>query len=162
MARQEHDREDLLAEATALVDRVELQIDGNDETIIVGLRPNGAAAIYFGEDFAYQFNADRQLRRAFLDDRLYKADGGRLAALRRERTPGEVQLLRHDLSSAETAAFLERMSNLIGNLRNELLSGRTRILRQVSATGDAVAQISQWIRLLPEQIEIAKSPRAGR
>jgi hypothetical protein len=161
MARREHEREDLLAEATALVQRAEFQIAGEAEPVVVGFRRNDAAAIYFGQDAAFQFNADDQLRRAFLDDRLYKADCGRLAALRRERTADEVQLLRHNLDAAETGAFLSKMHARIAALREELLNGRAVLLRQFSESGDAAARAADWLRRLPDRIDIASSPRAG-
>ena len=42
MARRESDREDLLREATALVERAELTIEGFDEPIVVGFRRDGS------------------------------------------------------------------------------------------------------------------------
>ena len=45
MARREQDREDILAEATALVERVELQIAGETDPIVVGFRRNPATAL---------------------------------------------------------------------------------------------------------------------
>ena len=160
MTRREQDREDILAEATALVERVELQIAGETDPIVVGFRRNGAVAIYFGQDAAYQFNANCQLRRAFVDYLLLKAVRGGLAALRRERTAEEVQLVRHDLNAQETAAFLAQMNARIAALRDELQADRATVLRQISPSGLAATRVEDWLRKFPDRIEIANSPRA--
>src|SRR3954447_20411722 len=101
MSRHESDREDLLREATALVERIELTVGGFDLPVVCGFRRDGAASFYFGADPVYQFNAVGQLRRAFVAGRLIKAERGRLVALSRERTENEVALVRHELSAAE-------------------------------------------------------------
>ena len=44
MSRNEADREDLLREATALVNRIELQLEDADESWVVGFRRNDAAS----------------------------------------------------------------------------------------------------------------------
>src|SRR3954451_8705906 len=111
MARDESNREDLLREATALVERIELIPNGaaDNRHIIAGFRRDGALSIFFGEDPVYQFNAAGELRRAYHDGKLLKATRGRLAALKRARTEHEIQLVRHELSGAEQAEFLSRM-----------------------------------------------------
>jgi hypothetical protein len=161
MARHESHREDLLAEATALVERVEFAIAGEPEPVVVGFRRNGAAGIYFGQDTAYQFNADGELRRAFIDDRLYKADRGRLASLDRQRTDEEVQLVRHDLDAPESKRFLDEMQQRVRRLGQALASGQFQLLRQASEGGDVTPRIIRWLEQLPATIEVARSPRAG-
>src|SRR5204863_2544475 len=78
MAREESSREDLLREATALVERIELIPNGStsDGRIVAGFRRNGALSVFFGEDPVYQFNAAGELRRAYTDGKLLKADRG--------------------------------------------------------------------------------------
>src|SRR4051812_2746857 len=102
MARVERDREDLLAEATALVERVELELPGWPEHVIVGFRPSGCGSVYLGPDEAYQFNTAGELRRAYKEGALYKAEHGRLVRLTRHRASEEVQLIRHELDAAQT------------------------------------------------------------
>src|SRR4051812_13576909 len=115
MAREESSREDLLREATALVERIELIPDSSGELtgtrIVAGFRRDGALSIFFGDDTVYQFNAASELRRAYCDGKLFKAARGRLAALKRVRTEHELQLVRHDLSETEQATFLAEMAN---------------------------------------------------
>src|SRR4051794_4315307 len=110
MARTESDREDLLREATALVERVELQVDGLEQPIVVGFRRDGCASFFFGAEAVYQFNSAGELRRGYIDGLLYKAVGGRLISLKRERTGTAVTLQRLELDADQIAAILESAS----------------------------------------------------
>lgn len=157
MARQEHDREDLLAEATALVQRVELRAGG--EVLVAGFRRDGSASLFFGADPVYQFNSRGQLRRAFVDGRLLKADRGRLAALTRSRTATEVALVRHDLDATQTAALLGALAVRLAGLRDALARGSFAVLRQVPADEKVVGRLADWLASLPTEIHIASSPR---
>ncbi len=131
MARLEHDREDLLAEATALVERIELQVASEAEPVVVGFRSNGAASVYFGADPAYHFNADRQLRRAFAVGLLYKAEQGRLVSLERERSEQATSLLRRELNEDAQADFLLTMRKRIEGLGVLLAAGQFTVVGQV-------------------------------
>src|SRR6476469_7681087 len=113
MARDESNSEDLLRDATALVERIELIRHGalSHGHIIAGFRRNGAFSIFFGEDPVYQFNAAGELRRAYCDGKLLKANRGRLVALQRVRTQYEVQLIRHKLDETDSNQFLAQMAN---------------------------------------------------
>src|SRR5215212_3746686 len=121
MAREESSRENLLREATALVERIELSPRTTDvsiaasklldQSIVAGFRRDGALSIFFGEDPVYQFNAAGELRRAYCNGKLLKATRGQLAALERVRTENEVQLVRHELSREEEAVFLKQMED---------------------------------------------------
>src|SRR5262245_23531542 len=106
MARQESAREDILREATALVERVELQVPNAPEHVVVGFRRNGAASVFFGADPVYQFNEAGELRRAYVGGELYKAERGGLVALCRERGEREVALVRRELANDEMRAVL--------------------------------------------------------
>ena len=159
MARQENPREDLLAEATALVERAELRVAGFDEPIVVGFRSNGAASIFFGQNAAYHFNTAGELRRAYLGETLYKAERGRLASLVRRRTTTEVELVRHDLDEAETADFLNTLRRRLSDLCSALGSGQFEVLRKVPDYTAPAPRIAAWLATLPGSIVIARSPR---
>jgi len=161
MARRETDREDLLREATALVERAELSIAGDEEPVVVGFRRDGSASFYFGTEAVFQFNAAKELRRAYLDGLVYKAVGGRLASLRRQRGPLEVVLARTDLSDAETAAIVERMLARLQDLQAALASGRYRLVGQVPADADLVGRIGKWLSARSQPLEIAQRPHTG-
>lgn len=168
MARYEQDREDLLAEAKALVARAEIAIEGCDEPVVLGFRRDGGCSIYFSPDEAYHFNPAGELRRAYFQGLLYKAERGRLVSLRRNRTEHVVQLLRHDLSDAEQAEFVQRVEDQLRSLEQMLVEGNYHVLREVSpseipaedalATAGVIERAAAW--LAGRQVKVAASPRA--
>jgi hypothetical protein len=161
MARNEHDREDLLAEATALVERVELSLPGQSQHLTAGFRRDGGLAVFFGADPVYQFNPRGELRRAFADGRLYKAEHGRLIALDRRREAGQVVLLRHELTEAEQHSFMSGMRLRLATLAGDLTAKRLTIVGQAPATADVVGRLHGWLTVLPEDVVVANTARAG-
>jgi hypothetical protein len=157
MSRHESDREDLLREATALVERAELTIPGESASIVVGFRSNSAASLYLGSDCAYHFNSTGQLRRAYVDRLLYKADHGRLVALRRERTEAETALVRVELTTQETEAFIARLQTHLARLRGALDSQAAVVIGQVPAKANLASRILNWLDALPPTIVIARA-----
>ena len=158
MARDEHAREDLLKEATALVERAEFASPGGP--IVVGFRRDGSASIYFDDDPVYHFTSTGQLRRAYHQGRLYKAERGRLVSLDRRRVPGAVQLLRHELSDDETSEFLGELTERLRGLRSALGESSLRLVGQAPQSSDVSCRIGQWLDRLMLPPPIADSPRA--
>jgi hypothetical protein len=157
--RIERDREDLLAEATALVERIELRLSDGAEHVIIGFRANGCGSVYFGAEEAYQFNTAGELRRAFREGELYKAERGRLVRLTRLRAENEVQLRRHDLDDAATATFLDHMASNLERLRLSLGQQSFRVVGQAPAGIDIVERAAAWVNDLPPGA-IARTPHA--
>lgn len=158
--RLEVDREDLLAEATALVERIELTIEGRAEPVVVGFRREGGVSVYFGADPAYHFNAAGELRRAFCDGLLYKADGGRLASLNRQRTEEQVMLVRRDLDDEQQYRFVGRVARELLCLRDAIEAGRFAVRGEVSASGDVLASVRQWLADFTVPPRVARRPNA--
>jgi hypothetical protein len=158
MAREEEPREDLLREATALVERVELQVAGFAETIVAGFRRDGATSFYFGQDFVFQFNTANQLRRGYVEGRLYKAEAGRLVRLTRHRTTDDVELLRHDCTETETQEFLATACAKLFALQKALVDVRFRTVGQVPVSGDLAGRVRDWVLQLAQLITLATSP----
>lgn len=148
MARTESDKEDLIAEATALVERAEFQrtetvgeasgAASRCETLTVGYRNNGSLTVYFDQDPFYQFDADGLLRRAFEGGFLYRSEANTLAKLHRERTETQTTLQRTDLTETQLTEFRQRMDARLSELRQMLKSGAFVSPRQVSQRGDIV------------------------
>ena len=136
MARHETDREDLMAEAIALRQRVALKVPGESECVVAGFRDNGCCSIYFGPDPVYHFDSSGGLRRAFIAGDLYRGQGRTLARLTRTRTGGEVQLIRRDLNPAELACFLAAMRGQLERLHDALVDDSARVVQQVPAEAD--------------------------
>jgi hypothetical protein len=158
MARQESDREDLLREATALVERAELVVAGEHEPVTVGFRKDGSLSVFFGGDPVYQFNAAGQLRRAFASGLLYKAERGRLVELRRERSAAEVALVRRELTPKETTALLTAAKMRLTSLQTTLATGDYKVTGQVPADRDIVSRVRDWLDQYLRSIEIASRP----
>ena len=161
MARVDTEREDLLREATALVERVELCLPDRDESLVAGFRRDGSASFFFGPDPVYQFNSRGQLRRAFVRGLLYKADQGHLYEMRRERTETEVQLVSRPLSEEETTAFLADARMHLVILHAALSTGRFNLVGQVPENGEVGSQLATWLGAVPAEISIARGPKAG-
>lgn len=155
MARDESRREDLLREATALVERIELRPRTTDlstaasnqfhQPIVAGFRRDGAVSIFFGEDPVFQFNAAGELRRAFCDGKLFKATRGRLASLDRARTVHEVQLVRHELSSAEVAEFLSQMEDRLQKFSKSIDANTFEVVARVPPDADVLRRLRNWL-----------------
>ena len=106
MARKEHDREDILREATALIERIEFELPGYAEPIVVGFRSDGSASVFVGPDPVFQFNTKHELRRAFVAGKMIKAERGQLISLEKHRTATQVKMLRTKLDPASSVALL--------------------------------------------------------
>ncbi len=136
MARHEADREDLMAEATALRERVELELPGESEHVVAGFRDNGGCSIYFGPDPVFHFDDGGGLRRAFVAGDLYRSQEKTLARLTRTRTGSAVHLVRHDLDPAELTRFIAGMRDHLQRLDDALAGGAARVVQQVPADQD--------------------------
>lgn len=162
MARDAHDREDLLREARGLSPRAELELalpDGPGE-LFVGFRGE-SLSLYFGQDLAFHFNARGELRRAFAEERLLKADGGRLVAMRRERTHTESLLVSRVLDDASTAELLGDLERRLRELAELLAAGAYRVVGEVPADSGVVEKLQTWLAARTSLIVIAASPHVG-
>ena len=161
MAREESDREDLLLDATALVERIEFASteSRNSEHVVLGFRADGAMSIYFGTDPVYHFNRKGELRRAFCQGRLVKAEKERLVSMRRLRLEREVVLLRHDLNDEEQSGFLSDMQTRLCELKEQCTQKELVTVGQVPADADIIGRAMQWLAD-HNNVRIACSPHA--
>lgn len=160
MARKEHDREDLLRDARALVERVEVTLGSEGLSVVAGFRRDGCASFYFGHDRAYQFNSVCALRRAHADGLLFKSEGGRLASLRRVRTEGALELMRHDFDDDEAAAFLETAERWLGKLAEAIDGGAYELAGEVPEGSDVIRRVAEWLAERPRPMTVAEAPNA--
>jgi hypothetical protein len=158
--RIERDKEDLLRDATALVERIELSVGGFDEHVVVGFRDSGAASFFFGQDPVYHFNSTGELRRAFADGRLYKAEKHWLVSMERRRGEGVVALVGHELSEPEMDAFLMGMSRAFDSLRDSIETGRAAVIGKVPVDHDVLGRTRAWLEKLSRPLQIAARPHA--
>ena len=142
MPGDETRREDLLAEATALVRRAELTGPELGELVVAGFWRNGGLSAYFGEDPMYRFNEAGQLRRAFVDGVKYQALDGTLVRLQQDRSlTDRVQLLRQELSHDEARVFRLKMQERLSSLLEGLRAGRVTQQAAVPDDSDVVAEL---------------------
>lgn len=160
MARNESDREDLLREATALVERGEFRIDGENEPIVAGFRRDGSFSLFFGSEQVVQFNSAGQLRRGYFDGRLLKADKGRLVWLTRERTAEAVYLHSELLTEPERGVILHRAAGLVDCLSSHLTEGTFTLIGQVPTAGNIVERVITWSAGLQRPVIVAPAPHA--
>lgn len=161
MAREEHDREDLLAEARALTERVEIRPSAAGAAVVIGFRRDGCASVFFDSDPAYHFNKANELRRAFVSGKLLKAENRALAALTRERTTSEVQLVRHDLTADETRTLLTDLERRLRELHAAITAGGYTLVGQVPEQANVLQRASDWLDGFSDPIRIAATPRVG-
>lgn len=161
MPREEHDREDLMAEAQALVERVSLEIAGYDGHVVIGFRRDRSASFYFSAQRVYQFTSTGQLRRAFINDLLFKAEQRQLVSLRRERHEQAVELVRHVLEPAAADAFVAEMRTHLHALHDALARGNFKIIAQVPQDVNVISRIRRWLNDFADTTEIARSPRTS-
>lgn len=159
MARQEHDREDLMAEASALVERMELRLATADEPLVLGIRRGGCLSVYFTPDDAYHFNTRHELRRAYRQGHLLKAEHRRLVKLTRQRTGSEVQLLRHEMSAAEQQTVLDDLQRRLREVQQAAAEQRLHALRTVPEGLPALERVVQWLQPLAH-VQVAAAPHA--
>ena len=139
MARTETDREDLFAEAVALVRRAEFRVPSlpdAENPVVAGFHRSGRVSVYCGGATADHFDPDGRLLRAFrlaenAAPRLYRSQSTTLAELRRERTDDRTTLLRRDLSAEEFALFLCDACERLLTIKAALVTGEY-VLRRVT------------------------------
>ena len=164
MARHAQDREDLLRDAKALVERIELHLSsaGTTEIVFAGFRANGALSLYFDQDPAYHFNSLGQIRRAFWEDQLVKAEQGRLVALKTTRSDSTVEMLRHEMTDGEQQRFSEQLNQRLIQLADQLRQKDFQIKGQVPAEADLLVRLTAWLeQFLGNDLAIAENPRVA-
>jgi hypothetical protein len=169
MARNEADREDLMAEAVSLVKRLECQYPPRTECTVVGMNSFGWLFVYLGQDTMYRFDELGRLRRAFVDGLLYRTEGRTLAVLERRRTSNlsesgtamKSELLRRDLTGDQLLAFQQRTRADLKELYDGLTTGV--IHRQVPEGIDAVnGEIRHAVRKAQESEQFLAPPLVRR
>lgn len=161
MAREESDREDLLRDASALIERIELAPANSDvgDHVVMGFRNDGAMSVYFGSDAAYHFNRKGQLRRAFCDGLLVKAENQRLVSMQRLRQGNEVTLLRHNMLDEEQSEFLFGMLKRLRELMQQCSRHALVTVGQVPADAKVLDRAMKWLDS-HDEAQIARSPHA--
>ncbi len=161
MAREAHEREDMLRDARALVPRIMLRIElaGGAADVLAGFRGE-ALSLYFGDDPVFHFNARSELRRAFVADQLIKAERGRLVVLVPDRTQERTELQATPLGMNPESRLLAEIESRLRDLDSALAANRFEILGQQPSEGNALVTLQRWLAVR-SGIRVANSPRVG-
>lgn len=150
-SRIEADREDLMAEAANLPERVELSVPGIDTPVTIGRNVAGHWSFYLGADPVYRFDADLGLRRAVRDGKLYRTQGTTLAELTRVRLDQETQLQRRDLSDSEVVDVLTKIREELGSVLSGLRNSTAVVIREVGTSNAFLPQLADFLTRLTAQ-----------
>ena len=163
MAKDAHDREDLLREATAFDLRLEIRTAWQEETIFLGMRDPGLLSVYVGQDTVYQFNAQQQLRRAYWRGRMVAAYQHQLCWLDRS-AEGRVRLTRTPLVAAEVAQFSEEAESTLARLESTLTANEQVVVGQFPSEGetDITSEIISWLSRRGVPLSFAQHPGVGK
>lgn len=160
MPRHNTDRE-LFRHATGLVERAELMTPQFSEPVIIGFRREGAACVYIGGDLAYLFNSAGELRLAHADGRIYRAELGRLVALKREPGATEVAMFRSELSAEEQAAFVRQARQSLSTLAADLRGGSYQCRGEVASEPGFPGKFGDWLtNVTAGPLKVAAAPNA--
>jgi len=157
MDRSLENDEDLLADATALVERAKLELPTMNDPFVFGFRTNGALSLFFEDAAAYHFNRRNELRRIFLCGKRYKAQEGQLLSVDRIPQTRGVRLQSAVLDPEQTKKMLCRMNQRLDALDSLFAAGRYRIIGQIPKQGGIIARLHKRI---PELLQnrIAQAP----
>jgi hypothetical protein len=159
LARNAHPREDLLCDARGLVPRVLIraEFEGVPVEVLFGFRGD-ALSIYFGGDPAFHFNSRGDLRRAFVGDRIIKAERGQLVSLTPKRSSDQTALMAMVMSSAAVSALLNDLRQRLSILAGLLAKNDATVLGCQPEDADPLPRILSWLAA-HSQPAIALSPR---
>ena len=144
MARSPHRREDLLAEATAMTERGELNWEGEPELCVIGFRPTGAASIYFGEQPVLHFDPRGRLRRMFHQDQQILAINGHLQWRKRAGEGTRMEGVLEPLPESMEAELLRAASQRVANLLAAIESGAVRWGRTTVPVEQLSSRVIEW------------------
>jgi hypothetical protein len=167
MARIESDKEDLIRDASALIERTQIQCEGFPELITIGFFADGRCSIYFDQDPFYQFDSQGRLRRAYEAGFLYRSQQTTLSRIDRRRdtnADGDIErvvLQRGDLTVSELSEFLSRMRAWIERLHKRIMANEFQVLRAVTPDGGIPSGTQELLSLVLKQDVDAIAPPAG-
>jgi hypothetical protein len=161
MARDVHDREDLFRDAVALSPRVQLRRRDAPPflEVFAGFRGD-CLSVYFGDDPVFHFNSAGELRRAFVDNLILKAESGQLVALQRMQSTTSSQLTRLQWDDSRFQGLLDDVDDRLCKLLADLTGGAFDVVGQFPADGDAQLRLRNWLQSRGG-LRIAQSPRVG-
>lgn len=158
MALNERDREDLLADGTAMPIRGEAILEM--KVVLVGFRPGGQVSLYVGPDPVFQFNADNQLRRVYWNENRYSAIDGRLCLLERDRRGGQVTFRNDPVAQKTQDAIRNDIESRLSWLGRAISDASTQWRVVGTDEMDFRRRIEDWLGKMSGSLRIASTPGA--
>lgn len=153
MAKETHDREDLLRDGMAMIHRGQTIIDGKE--VFVGYRADGQASLYWDQDPVFQFNSSSELRRVYIDGVKLLAQQRQLLILKRHASAPSLRELSSDAVMQRLDQCLEKLAALPGSAEE---AGWQTVGQD---TDDFHRRVREWAKeLRTEGITIADEPHA--
>ncbi|EMI46611.1 hypothetical protein [Rhodopirellula sp. SWK7] len=158
MAREEANREDLLAEGVNLPERGRVTDPEDDREFVLGWRNQTALSVFDGADPVFQFNTNGQLRRVYLDGHKLAADAGRLSQLTRMAMPnGQIKLQPHPLTDEQQRQVCDRLAESKAALSQTLDNSLGRIETIGLDADEFLSRVRRWYKD-STSVTIADSP----
>jgi hypothetical protein len=155
MARRESHKEDLLREATALVERGEFRVEGFGENVVIGFRRDGSGSVFVGQDQVYHFNPQGSFRRGYQAGLLIKVEQDRLVGLERQRTAEAVLLVRREFDGPRQAQFCEQARQCLQTLHLRFTERRFATLGKVPEDAPLEQRITSWLAERGQQFRLS-------
>ena len=166
MAKQSHDREDLLRDAHVMTFRGRVFADGVE--IFLGFRAAGQASLYWDQDPVFQFNSSGELRRLYLGGVRYASESRELVELgaptSKPTSPPEADsrrlVLQRRRVDRSVQATIQATWELCRSSLGELLVGGEHDRWEVVGESDEdfIERSRAWLDGLAVPLQAAQSP----
>jgi len=158
MARQEHDREDLLRDGKQMPLRAECRIE--DVVVVIGFRDRGQVSMYFGADPVFQFNENRQLRRVFFEGKRFAAACGKLYELTRRKQDDKLQFLSTEIDEDAESVILKNLDQRLVQLQAALKMPGSHWKIVGDKPMDFLPLLSAWLKAVSASLVVADAANA--
>ncbi len=171
MAKDAHDREDLLRDATALPERIELVVltdkeVGNtlepfEQPVFCGFREGDAFSFYWGQDTVFQFNVAGELRRAYWQERMVATYQRQLHWLSPDSSSGRLRLARTAFSEQESERFLAMAAQYVAAVEEALAKETATVVGCFPVDADVAGKVLRCLQEI-DVTDLAVHPGVGR
>lgn len=164
MARNETEKEDLLAEGVNLPERGRITSPNHREWV-AGWRNGQSLSLFVDQDPVFHFNASGEIRRAYVDGRKLTAKDAELFELVRvPNESGRVSLVHQPLTEEETGHFQALLNRCLNELNDalNLCGDQSSPSHHIETIGIETTQfrhrLAEWIDTHPAPMRIAELP----
>jgi hypothetical protein len=136
--------------------RGECFIDGTK--VVVGFRSLGQASLFCGADPVFQFNEQRELRRAYHRGIRFRAENGSLVAMTRPSRGGKLTFETRAIERQTESQLFDLLRTWIAKIRQAIDSSSWRVEGESSEAFQA--RLRDWLEAISDRPAIADRPNA--